>query len=121
MKNILDTASPRLKGADVSSLLEVEAAGGRFFDAEKAFPLGGRCPSAHTGADEGTPRQLDLSDLTPVQRQIAEALMDGPLQLDTLIDKTGLPASQILPQLTVLQIKKTISQEPGKIYKLSGG
>ena len=24
----------------------------------KAFPLGGRCPSAHTGADEGTYRRL---------------------------------------------------------------
>ena len=65
--------------------------------------------------------ELDLSDLTPVQRQIAEALMDGPLQLDTLIDRSGISASQILPQLTVLQIKKTISQKPGKIYELSGG
>ena len=63
--------------------------------------------------------ELDLSNLTPVQRQIAEALMEGPLQLDTLIDKTGLPASQILPQLTVLQIKKLISQNPGKIYELT--
>ena len=65
--------------------------------------------------------ELDLSALAPVQRQIAEALLNGPLQLDSLIDKTGLPASQILPQLTVLQIKKLISQKPGKIYKLSGG
>ena len=63
--------------------------------------------------------ELDLSDLTPVQRQIAEALTDGPLQLDSLIDKTGMPASQILPQLTVLQIKKFISQKPGKIYELT--
>jgi predicted Rossmann fold nucleotide-binding protein DprA/Smf involved in DNA uptake len=62
---------------------------------------------------------LDLSDLTPVQRQIAEALLDGPLQLDTLIDKTGLPTAQVLPQLTVLQIKKLISQKPGKIYELA--
>ena len=78
MKNILDTASPRLKGADLSSLLEVEAHGGVFSDevsgilrdscefrhqasgdAPKAFPLGGRCPSAHTGADEGASRQED--------------------------------------------------------------
>ena len=29
--------------------------------AEKAFPLGGRCPSAHTGADEGVYRQADAS------------------------------------------------------------
>ena len=65
--------------------------------------------------------ELDLSGLTPVQQQIAEALMEGPLQLDALIDKTGLPTAQVLPQLTVLQIKKLISQKPGKIYELSGG
>ena len=57
-------------------------------------------------------------DLTSIQRQIAEALLEGPMQLDALIDKTGLPAAQVLPQLTVLQIKKILSQEPGKIYKL---
>ena len=34
-----------------------EATGNRQQATEKAFPLGGRCPSAHTGADEGT---LDL-------------------------------------------------------------
>ena len=78
------------------------------------------------GAAIGRPQkeraaELDLSGLTPVQRQIVEALTDGPLQLDSLIDKMGLPASQILPQLTVLQIKKLISQKPGKIYELSGG
>ncbi|MBR6378239.1 MAG: arabinogalactan endo-1,4-beta-galactosidase, partial [Oscillospiraceae bacterium] len=51
-----------IKGADISSLLDVEECGGRFYDESpvtshqspgKAFPLGGRCPSAHTGADEG--------------------------------------------------------------------
>ena len=67
---------------------------------------------------EAQEAELDLSALTPVQRQIAEALMDGPLQLDSLIEKTGLPASQILPQLTVLQIKKLITQKPGKIYEI---
>lgn len=60
-------------------------------------------------------------DLTPIQRQIAEALQDGPLQLDALIDKTGQPAARVLPQLTLLQIKKLISQKPGKTYELSGG
>lgn len=65
--------------------------------------------------------ELDLSALTPVQRRIAEALGDGALQLDALIDKTGLPAALILPQLTLLQIKKIISQKPGKIYEFSGG
>jgi DNA processing protein len=61
------------------------------------------------------------ADLTPPQRRILEALQGGPVQLDTLIDKTGLPAAQVLPQLTLLQIKKIITQLPGKQYTLSGG
>ena len=76
------------------------------------------------GAAIGRPQEAqavrtDFSDLSPVQRTIAEALADGALQLDALIDKTGLSAAQVLPQLTVLQIKKIISQKPGKIYELS--
>jgi glutamate synthase (NADPH/NADH) large chain len=59
-----------------------------------------------------------VEGLTSEQRAIVAALEGGPMQLDALIDKTGLPASQVLFQLTVLQIKKILSQEPGKIYKL---
>ena len=76
------------------------------------------------GAAIGRPQEAqavrtDFSDLSPVQRTIAEALADGALQLDALIDKTGLSAAQVLPQLTILQIKKRITQKPGKIYELS--
>jgi len=39
----------------------------------KAFPLGGRCPSAHTGADEGT------LDNRPAPRLILEAPHPSPL------------------------------------------
>lgn len=62
------------------------------------------------------PRGLP-ADLTPEQRAIAEALSEGPLQLDALIARTGLPAARVLPQLTVLQIKKLLTQKPGKIYE----
>ena len=61
------------------------------------------------------------ADLTPEQAAIVTALQDGPMQLDALIDKTGLPASKVLPQLTVLQIKKILRQLPGKLYERSGG
>ena len=61
---------------------------------------------------------LDLSRLSPVQRQIAEALSEGPMQLDALIDRLGLPASQVLTQLTLLQVKKIVIQKPGKLYEL---
>ncbi len=83
------------------------------------LPREGEAPAR---AAEGAARQqLDCSALPPAQRRIAEALSDGPLQLDALIDKTGLPAAQVLAQLTLLQIKHTITQRPGKLYELSGG
>ena len=65
--------------------------------------------------------ELDLSNLSPAQRQIVQALSGGPMQLDALIDRLGLPAAQVLPQLTLLQIKRVITQKPGKLYELSGG
>ena len=61
----MDLLRDRIKGTDISSLLEVEEHGGKFYDrgreasAPEAFPLGGRRPGAHTGADEGAPRQED--------------------------------------------------------------
>ena len=71
-----------------------------------ARPVEGFCPPA-------------VSTLPPIQRDIVAALRDGPLQVDALIDQLGCPASQILPQLTLLQIKHIIRQAPGKIYELA--
>ena len=75
-------------------------------------------PESPVGAHSVRP---PLDGLTPEQRAIVDALAEGPLQLDALIDKTGLPAARVLPQLTVLQIKKILNQLPGKQYELSGG
>ena len=89
------------------------------------------CPPASAGVScppparqaAGKRQQQAVSDmaLTPAQEAIVTALRDGPLQLDALIDRTGLPAAKVLPQLTLLQIKKTVLQKPGKQYELSGG
>lgn len=57
--------------------------------------------------------------LTPIQQTVAAALADGPLQLDALISKTDLPPAQLLPQLTLLQMKRVIICLPGKIYQLA--
>ena len=74
MEHILDLSAPRIKGADLSTLPEVEKAGGLFFDeatgnrqqatgdAGKAFPLGGRCHRAAPASpmtDEGASQQED--------------------------------------------------------------
>ena len=77
------------------------------------------CPPPARQAAAGKGQQWAVSDtaLTPAQEAIVTALRDGPLQLDALIDRTGLPAAKVLP----LQIKKTVLQKPGKQYELSGG
>ena len=87
-------------------------------------PVGGAALDAppensQSCGDSAPPRaEIDVSALPPIQRQIVEALQGGPLQLDTLIDRLGLPAGQVLTQLTLLQVKKIISQKPGKVYQL---
>ena len=58
------------------------------------------------------------ADLSPLQRQIVEALSGGPVQLDALIASLDLPAARVLPQLTLLQIKGLIACQPGKYYTL---
>lgn len=64
---------------------------------------------------------VPVPPLTDDQRAIVDALHDGPLQLDALIDRVGLPAARVLPQLTLLEIKRIILQKPGKRYEFSGG
>lgn len=55
--------------------------------------------------------------LTGPQKAVVDALKKGPLQLDALLEAVDLPASVVLPQLTMLQIKGIIVQRPGKIYE----
>jgi DNA processing protein len=96
-------AAPRLKAPEAVHERQPGA---------KAPPAAGKDPSPAPQAE------IDFSALSPIQKQIVEALQNGPVQLDTLIDRLGLPAAQLLPQLTLLQVKKRISQKPGKIYQL---
>ncbi len=79
-----------------------------------------RCATEQAPPEEAGRERPLPEDLTPIQKQIAEALRDGALQLDALIARTGLSAGQVLPQLTLLQIKGILSQAPGKIYQLRG-
>ena len=46
--------------------------------------------------------------------------MDAPsMHVDDIIDLTGLPASAVLSDLTVLQIKGFVRQEQGKRFTLN--
>lgn len=76
-------------------------------------------PGGTSSAALSKPRPAPtLEELSPVQQALVQALQDGPLQLDKLINRTGLSASAVLAELTMLQIKNLVQQKPGKVYEL---
>ena len=57
--------------------------------------------------------------LNDKEKQIVAAIgEDGPIHIDRLIGKTGIPANEALSALTILQLKKIIKQLPGKYFLL---
>ena len=62
---------------------------------------------------------LDPDTLSEAQRILVESLRGGTIQVDKLIRQVGLPTSQVLAELTILQIKKIVTQKPGKHYELA--
>lgn len=54
------------------------------------------------------------TDLTPEQTMIYRAIRSGCATVDAVIEKTGLSASTVLSQLTMLQIKGIVRKVPGK-------
>ena len=63
--------------------------------------------------------QQQLSGLSENQLKIVSA-MDAPsMHVDDIIEKTGIPAAAVLSELTLLQIKGCVVQEPGKRFTLN--
>lgn len=60
-----------------------------------------------------------LEGLTEAQLAIVTALERPSTHIDDVIDKTGLPAQEVLLELTMLQIAGLVSQEPGKRFTLN--
>ena len=49
-------------------------------------------------------------------RKIFELLQDNPLQVDQVIERSGLPAAQVLEILLDLELLGFVRQTPGKVY-----
>lgn len=62
-------------------------------------------------------KQLD--ELSETQLAIVSAITEAHTHIDDIIERTSLPASQVLGELTMLQIKGYVSQEPGKRFSLN--
>jgi len=68
-------------------------------------------------AHEENNLKLDLQSLSPLEQKIIEALTD-PMPKDDLIRKLGLPAHEIGPALSMMQLNGIIKESCGEIYKV---
>ncbi len=59
-----------------------------------------------------------LSDLTETQLKLIAAIEKPSMQVDELIESTGLSAARVLSDLTLLQLKGIVVQESGKRFTL---
>lgn len=83
-----------------------------------------RRPVAEKRIDKPQPEayidlEAQLKSLTTEQLQIVAAIDAPGTQVDLIIEKTQLPASKVLAELTVLQIRGVVRQEPGKRFSLN--
>lgn len=60
-----------------------------------------------------------LEGLTEAQLAIVTALERPSTHIDDVIEHTGLPAQEVLSELTMLQISGLVRQEPGKRFTLN--
>ena len=74
-----------------------------------------------TGEDPAPARLLEtqLSLLTEQQLKIVGVMNSPSMHVDDIIDLSGLPASAVLSELTMLQIKGFVRQEQGKRFTLN--
>lgn len=60
-----------------------------------------------------------LAGLTENQLKIVGVMAKPNMHVDDIIDLSALPASAVLSELTILQIKGFVSQSPGKRFTLN--
>ncbi len=58
------------------------------------------------------------TELSPVEREVLSALDTSTTDIDTLVNRTGLPTQQLLTQLMVLELKLLAETVPGGYQKL---
>ena len=63
---------------------------------------------------------IDKTQLTETQYKIVESLLNGCCAVDEIIISTGIPASTVLAELTMLQISGKVRKEAGGNFKICG-
>ena len=79
-----------------------------------------RIPTRRREQAQARPKLEDqLKDLSENQLKIIGVMSDRSMHMDDIIDLCGLPASAVLSELTMLQIKGFVKQEQGKRFTLN--
>ncbi len=60
--------------------------------------------------------QAIRDDLSELEMKVFNIVKRNPINIDLIINKTGIKASELSPILTILEIKGYINQMPGKIF-----
>jgi DNA processing protein len=70
--------------------------------------------------NEKTEDYIDLlvsaDDLSPEELTVAKVITEKSMHVDDIIEKCGLPASEVLSVLTLLEINGAVTQESGKRF-----
>jgi predicted Rossmann fold nucleotide-binding protein DprA/Smf involved in DNA uptake len=69
-------------------------------------------PQAHAAPARGR------EDLTEKELRLLRFITEKPLDADTIINRSGLAAAEVLAVLLSLELKGHILQLPGKLFKL---
>ena len=59
-----------------------------------------------------------LTDLPPKTQQVYNALYDGKLHVNDIVQKTNLSLGEVLAQLTQLELMDKLESLPGRVYRL---
>lgn len=68
------------------------------------------------GDEKGGQLALPIESLSDAERRIATLLSLDPMQVDEIIEKSGLPAPMVAGTLTILEMKNIVRRVPGNAY-----
>jgi len=75
------------------------------------------CPFGVDGGQEELPLSAPTPELNQPEASVVETLRDGPLSIEELVQKTGLPSSEVSSTLLRLEMRRLIRRLPGMIYE----
>ena len=78
-------------------------------------------PTAAKASDRTAPAEEAYADLTEIERKICGLLADGELHADMIAQRLEIDASELMVELTELELIGVIRSKPGKIFELIRG